>query len=76
VFEDVIYVRVEGDNVLLRDVLGRTKTVQNARVTEVDVAREVLVLERSYTSYGALRLVPDGEALLHQHVVDLQSLLR
>jgi len=47
VFEDGIYVRVEGDNVLLRDVLGRTKTVQNARVTEVDVAREVLVLERS-----------------------------
>jgi len=47
VFEDVIYVRVEGNGVLLRDVLGRTKTVQNARVTEVDVAREVLVLERS-----------------------------
>ena len=45
-FEDVIYVRVEGDNVLLRDVLGRTKTVQNAKVTEVDVAREVLVLEK------------------------------
>ena len=45
-FEDVIYARVEGNGVLLRDVVGRTKTVQGAKIVEVDVAREVLVLEK------------------------------
>jgi len=46
VFEDVVYARVEGNGVLLRDIIGRTKTVQEAKIVEVDVAREVLVLEK------------------------------
>ena len=46
VFEDVVYARVEGNGVLLRDVVGRTKTVQGVKIVEVDVAREVLVLEK------------------------------
>jgi len=45
VYEDVIYARAEGSSVILRDVLGRTKKVENARIAEVDVARELLVLE-------------------------------
>lgn len=47
VFEDVIYARAEGGAVMLRDVLGRTKTIHDARIVEVDVARELLVLEGS-----------------------------
>jgi len=47
VFEDVIYAKIEGNGVLLRDVLGRTRTVQGVKIAEVDVTREVLVLERS-----------------------------
>ena len=49
VFEDVVYARVEGNGVLLRDVVGRTKTVQGAKIVEVNVAREVLVLEKPQT---------------------------
>lgn len=47
VFEDVIYARAEGGVILLRDVLGRTKKVEGVRIAEVDVAREVLVLEKA-----------------------------
>ena len=45
VYEDVIYAKAEGSGVILRDVLGRTKKVENARIAEVDVARELLILE-------------------------------
>ena len=47
VFEDVIYARAESGVILLRDVLGRTKKVEGARIAEVDVAKEVLVLEKA-----------------------------
>ncbi len=47
VYEDVIYARAEGGSVLLRDVLGRTKKIENARIAEVNVARELLVLEEA-----------------------------
>ena len=44
VFRDVVYVKVDGNKVLLKDVLGVAKTVEDCRVVEVDVSSERLVL--------------------------------
>ncbi len=44
VFRDVVYVKAEGNKVLLKDVLGVAKTVENCRIVEVDVSSERLVL--------------------------------
>ncbi|MEM2917212.1 MAG: CooT family nickel-binding protein [Candidatus Bathyarchaeia archaeon] len=45
VFKDVIYVKADGNRVVVRDVLGASKTFENARVAEIDVSTEKLVLE-------------------------------
>ncbi len=47
VAEDVIYAKVEGRRVTLRDVLGAPVVVKGARIAEVDVASTRLVLERA-----------------------------
>lgn len=44
VFRDVVYVKAEGNKVLLKDVLGVAKTVEHCRIIEVDVSSERLVL--------------------------------
>ena len=44
VFNDVIYAKVEGDKVILRDVLGETKEFRNCKIIEVDVNLTRLVL--------------------------------
>jgi predicted RNA-binding protein len=44
VFRDAVYVRVEGKNVLLRNILGETKTIEKCRISEVDVTSERLIL--------------------------------
>jgi predicted RNA-binding protein len=44
VYRDVVYAKTEGNNVLLKDVLGATKKVDNCRIVEVDVSSERLVL--------------------------------
>ncbi len=41
---DIIYAKIEGKRVLLKDVLGTTKTVENCKIVEVDVSSERLVL--------------------------------
>jgi predicted RNA-binding protein len=41
---DVVYAKIEGDKVLLKDVLGVIKTVENCKIVEVDVSSERLVL--------------------------------
>jgi predicted RNA-binding protein len=47
VFQDVIYVKMEGNNLILRDVMGVTRNVPNSKIVEIDVSAERLVLERS-----------------------------
>ena len=44
VCRDVVYAKIEGDRVLLRDVLGVAKNVEDCRIVEVDVSSERLVL--------------------------------
>jgi len=46
VFHDAIYVKADANKVLLRDVLGKSTTVENCRIAEVDVPSERLVLTK------------------------------
>lgn len=43
-FEDVIHVKVEGNKVILKDVLGVSREIRDCRISEIDVASEKLVL--------------------------------
>jgi predicted RNA-binding protein len=43
-FRDVIYVKVDGDNVAVRNVLGEAKEFKNCKIVEVDVNSTRLVL--------------------------------
>jgi len=44
VFRDVVYAKIEGTKVLLKDVLGVVKILENRKIVEVDVSSERLVL--------------------------------
>ena len=44
VFDDVVYAKVEGDKVILRDALGETKEFRNCKIIEVDVTLTRLIL--------------------------------
>jgi predicted RNA-binding protein len=44
VYRNIIYARTEENNVILRKVLGALKTVENSKITEVDVSSQRLVL--------------------------------
>lgn len=44
VCRDIVYVKMEGNKVLLKDVLGVPKTLENCKIVEVDVSSERLVL--------------------------------
>ncbi len=43
-FKDVIYVKVEGDNVTVKDILGEAREFKNCKIVEVDVNSTRLVL--------------------------------
>ncbi len=43
-FKDVIYVKVDGDNVTVRNIMGETKEFKDCRILEVDVNYTRLVL--------------------------------
>ena len=43
-FKDVIYVKVEGDNVVVKNILGEGKEFKNCKIVEVDVNSTKLVL--------------------------------
>lgn len=47
VFRDATYVKAEANRVLVRDILGKSKAVENCRIAEVDVASERLVLRKA-----------------------------
>ncbi len=44
VFKEVVYAKMEGDKVVLRDILGESKEFRNCKITEVDVNSTRLVL--------------------------------
>ncbi|NIP67433.1 CooT family nickel-binding protein [Candidatus Bathyarchaeota archaeon] len=44
VFKDVVYVKENGGRVMLKDVLGESRTFEDCRIAEVDVSSERLVL--------------------------------
>ena len=44
IMEDVIYVKKEKDKVILRDIIGNEKHVQNAEIVEISVLNTMLVL--------------------------------
>jgi len=44
VYKDVIYARADGKNVIVRDVLGTTKTFENCQIAEINVSSETLTL--------------------------------
>jgi predicted RNA-binding protein len=43
-FKDVIYTKVEGNNVTVKNILGETKEFKNCKITEVNVPSTRLVL--------------------------------
>jgi predicted RNA-binding protein len=43
-FKDVIYSKVEGDNVTVKNILGEGKEFKNCKIVEVDVNSTRLVL--------------------------------
>ncbi|MEM1565971.1 MAG: CooT family nickel-binding protein [Candidatus Bathyarchaeia archaeon] len=44
VWSDVIYAKVEGNKVILKDVAGQSKEFKNCKIMEVDVNSTRLVL--------------------------------
>jgi len=44
VFKDVIYAKMESDNIIVKNVLGESKEFKNCKITEVDVNSTRLVL--------------------------------
>jgi predicted RNA-binding protein len=45
VFSDVIYAKIDGSTVIVRNILGASKDYKNVKVTEVDVTTARFVLE-------------------------------
>jgi predicted RNA-binding protein len=44
VFKDVVYAKMQGNNVIVKDVLGEFEEFKNCKITEVDVNSTRLVL--------------------------------
>lgn len=45
IMEEVIYVKIDGDRIILRDIIGDEKTVENATILEVNVLNTQLTLQ-------------------------------
>ena len=43
-FRDVIYSRVEGENIIVKNIMGEAKEFQGYKIVEVDVPNTRLVL--------------------------------
>lgn len=52
IYEDVVYVKVEGTRVTVKDVLGVPKVFDNCKIVEIDVGSERLVLSPTKGSQG------------------------
>ena len=44
IFKDAIYAKTQGNNIILKDVLGETREFKNCKVAEIDVNATKLVL--------------------------------
>ena len=44
VFKDVVYAKMEGNNVVVRDVLGESREFRDYKIIEIDVNATRLVL--------------------------------
>ncbi len=47
VFKDAIYAKVDGNKVILKDVLGVSKVFEDCKIVEIDVNSQRLVLSSS-----------------------------
>jgi len=47
VMEDVVFAKIDGHGVELRDVIGETRLFENVHIAEVNVPATRLVLERA-----------------------------
>jgi predicted RNA-binding protein len=47
VFREAVYVRMYENEVVVRNILGVSKSFENCRIEEVDVKSERLILQRS-----------------------------
>jgi len=47
VFKDAIYAKVDGNKVILKDVLGVSKVFEDCKIVEINVNSERLVLSSS-----------------------------
>ena len=46
IMAEVIYAKIEGDNVLISDIIGEDKIIENATIIEVDVPSTSLILAK------------------------------
>jgi predicted RNA-binding protein len=44
VFENAIYAKAINNNVLVKDIMGKSKEFKNHRIIEVNIARETLII--------------------------------
>jgi predicted RNA-binding protein len=49
VFKDVVYAKMDGNKIIVKDVLGKAKEFDNCKIMEVDVNSTRLVLSSSKT---------------------------
>jgi len=47
VFKDVVYAKVESNNVIVKDAIGKSKEFKNCKIIEVDVNATRLVLSHA-----------------------------
>jgi len=47
VFKDVIYAKLENNNVIVKDAIGKSKELKNCKIIEVDVNTTRLVLSHA-----------------------------
>ena len=50
VFKDAIYAKVTENKVIIKSILGQTKEFQNHTITEVNIAKEQLILSKTNTT--------------------------
>ena len=49
VFKNAIYAKVTENKVIIQTILGQTKEFQNHTITEVNIAKEQLILSKTNT---------------------------
>jgi len=50
VFKDAIYAKETENKVIVQSILGQTKEFQNHTITEINIAKEQLILSKTKTT--------------------------